>query len=176
MYNSQVHEKLVKRIWRVSDYVRAGIICLGVLLISVAVILAGGFLAQFGLSMLMPIIICGSGIGAWYLIGVMRIEYEYTYFNGEFDLDVISAKRKRRRVATVKVRDFEQFGKYSELGKSISQMKDEYGKRYFMCSHPENPDCYYAVFRKDHEMALLVFEPEEELVEEMKRIAPKLFR
>jgi len=176
MYNSQVHEKLVKRIWGVADYIRAGLICLGALMIAAVVFIASPWLSQYGLSMITPIVICGAGIGAWYLIGVMRIEYEYTYFNGEFDLDVITAKRKRRRVATVRVREFEQFGKYSELGKSISEMKSEYGKRYFMCSHPQNPDCYYAVFRKEHEIALLVFEPDEELVSEMKKIAPKLFR
>lgn len=172
----KVYEKIVKRVWRISDYIRAALLITAALLISVAAVFAMPILTKYGLSLLVPIIIVGSGVGVWYLIGLMRTEFEYCCFNGEFDLDVITAKRSRRRVATVHARDFEQFGKYSDLGKSVRQMKDEYEKRYFMCSSPESDDCWYAVFVNDRQRALLVFQPSDEMIADIKATAPRLFR
>lgn len=172
------YEKIIKRVWRASDYLRAALIIFAMLiLIAVAVLAAwSGILARFGLTMLAPIVGVGAAVGAWYLIGTMQIEYEYNYFGGEIDLDVITAKRRRRRVATVNVREFEAFGKYSDLGKTKQQLKNDYDKRWFMCSAPENPDCYYAVLRHEHKLTLLVFEPSEEMLSETRAIAPRLFR
>ena len=172
------YEKMVRRVWRAADYVRAAlIIAAAMIVIAIAVFAAwSGMLVKYGLTMLSPIIAVGAVVGAWYVMGTMRIEYEYNYFNGELDLDVITAKRRRRRVATVKVRDFEQFGRYSDLGKTKQQLKNDYDSRWFMCSAPENPDCYYAVLRYDHKLTLLVFEPSDEMLAEMRTVAPKLFR
>lgn len=172
----RVYEKLIKRVWRAADYIRAALIITGALIIITMAILSIGILSRYGLSLLVPILVVGSPVGAWYLIGLMRIEYEYCCFNGEFDLDVITAKRSRRRVARVHAQDFEQFGKYSELGKSVRQMKEEYDKRYFMCTSPESPDCWYAVFRQDQKRALLVFQPSDEMLEDVKAVAPRFFR
>ena len=172
----KVHEKMVRRVWGIADYLKAALVCFGAAVIIVAMILLGGWLTSYGLSMIVPIVICGAGVGAWYLIGAMRIEYEYSYFNGELDLDVIIARRKRRRVATVKVGDFERFGSYATLGMSKSEMKDSFTKRYFMCSHPSNPNCCYAIFKHEYEMVLLVFEPDEETLDEFRKVAPRLFR
>ena len=173
-----VYEKMVKRIWRFPDYFRAALmIAAALIVIAVAILTArSGILVKYGLTMIAPIVAVGAVVGAWYVIGTMRIEFEYSYFNGEIDLDVITAKRRRRRVATVNVRDFEQFGKYSELGLTKQQLKSQYDKRWFMCSAPENPDCRYAVLRHEHHTVLLVFEPSEEMLAEMKTVAPKLFR
>ena len=170
------YEKIVRRVWRAADYVRVALIIAGTLILVAAAIISAGILARYGLSMLVPIISVGAVVGAWYLVGTMRIEYEYNYFGGEIDLDVITAKSRRRRVATVNVRDFEAFGKYSELGKSRQQLKNDYDKRWFMCSAPEDPDCYYAVLRHEHKLTLLVFEPSEEMLAEMRAVAPRLFR
>lgn len=169
-------EKLVGRVWRAADYIRAGLIVVATLIIASASVLAAGLLSQYGLSMLVPIIVVGSFVGAWYLLGSLRIEYEYSYFNGELDLDVITAKSRRRRVATVNVRDFTEFGSYAQLGKSKQQLKNDYDKRWFMCSSPESPDCFYAVFNHEHQKVLLVFEPGEEILAEIRSAAPRLFR
>ena len=170
------YEKIVRRVWRAADYVRAALVIAGTLILIAAAIISAGLLSRYGLSMLVPILSVGAVVGAWYLIGTMRIEYEYNYFGGEIDLDVITAKSRRRRVATVNVRDFEAFGRYSDLKKTKQQLKNDYDKRWFMCSAPENPDCYYAVLRHEHKLTLLVFEPSEEMLSEMRAVAPRLFR
>ena len=170
------YEKIVRRGWRAADYVRAALVIAGTLILIAAAIISAGLLSRYGLSMLVPILSVGAVVGAWYLIGTMRIEYEYNYFGGEIDLDVITAKSRRRRVATVNVRDFEAFGRYSDLKKTKQQLKNDYDKRWFMCSAPENPDCYYAVLRHEHKLTLLVFEPSEEMLSEMRAVAPRLFR
>ena len=170
------YEKIVRRVWRAADYVRAALVVTGTLILIVAAVLSAGLLTQYGLSMLIPILSVGAVVGAWYLIGTMRVEYEYNYFGGEIDLDVITAKSRRRRVATVNVRDFEEFGRYSDLKKTKQQLKNDYDRRWFMCSAPENPDCWYAVLRYEHKLTLLVFEPSETMLSEMRPVAPRLFR
>ena len=53
------------------------------------------------------IIIAALGFGAFYLFRMLSVEYEYTFTNGELDIDCIYSKARRKRVFSGVVRDFE---------------------------------------------------------------------
>lgn len=52
--------------------------------------------------------------GGLYLGTNYDVEYEYLIVNGEFDIDKIMAKKRRKKMLTVKVGDFEDFGIYTK--------------------------------------------------------------
>ena len=85
--------------------------------------LAGGIVAGLVLVTIFMAIhytLIGSvlGVGAFYAglyLGTnYDVEYEYLVVNGEFDIDKILAKKRRKKLITVKVGEFEAFGKYSD--------------------------------------------------------------
>jgi hypothetical protein len=66
-------------------------------------------LIYFGsvLGMLLPLMIVGVGYGLFYLLRGYSREFEYTMTNGEIDIDLIIAQRKRKRVFSGAARNFE---------------------------------------------------------------------
>ncbi|MDR1540751.1 MAG: DUF6106 family protein [Clostridiales bacterium] len=53
------------------------------------------------------IIAAAAAFGAYYLISMLNIEYEYIFTNGELDIDAIYSKSRRKRVFTGTVKDFD---------------------------------------------------------------------
>ncbi|MCQ2465817.1 MAG: DUF6106 family protein, partial [Oscillospiraceae bacterium] len=103
-------EQIVKKADGGSDNAKRMLCLIGGIVAGIAIVAA---------SMAVHLTLPGSllGVGAFYLglyLGTnYDIEYEYLVVNGEFDIDKILAKKRRKKLITVKVGDFESFGKYS---------------------------------------------------------------
>ena len=54
-----------------------------------------------------PFLIVAAAIGAWYLMSFLKVEYEYAFTDGEFDIDAIYNRSRRKRVFSARVNDFE---------------------------------------------------------------------
>ena len=98
----------------------------------------------------------------------LDVEYEYIYLNGEIDIDKIICRSERSRLITAKAVDFEQFGEYNEATKAkVDGMP--VNKRIDVRSN-KTDKLYYAVFNhREYKKTLLIFEPEERILEDMKR-------
>jgi hypothetical protein len=48
-----------------------------------------------------------AGLGAWFIMGRLNVEYEYVFTNGELDIDIIYNKASRKRIFNGRVADFE---------------------------------------------------------------------
>lgn len=97
-------------------------------------------------------------------------EYEYIFTNGEIDFDKIMGKAKRKRLATVEVSTFEEFGRFDP--KAFEGR--EFNTRLFVCSSPTDPDTYYAVLNSQTlQKTLLVFNPNEVILESIKEALPR---
>lgn len=102
--------------------------------------------------------------GAWWLITSMNVEFEYIYTNGEMDVDRIAAKRKRKRVTTVRVSSFEEFAPFD---------REQYRqKRYDITIDAAvsmaDPNAWYASYtNREGKKCCLVFSPEEEFRKEL---------
>lgn len=114
-----------------------------------------------GLGMLSLPAVIGLIYGAWYLISGLRTEYEYIYTNGELDVDRISAKRRRRRLLTLRMRSIDTFGKLDEAARQA-----KYEQVFMACADPNGEDAYIATFRDQNgKPCCLYFTPNEQLVE-----------
>ncbi len=94
-------EQLVKRQGNTKDTIKKALIIVSAMLISL-------------ISLLIPIlqsfflfIVAGLCFGAYYLLSLQNVEFEYIYTNGELDIDIIQNKSKRKRIFNGFVKDFE---------------------------------------------------------------------
>lgn len=99
---------------------------------------------------------------AWYFATGLNLEFEYIYTNGEIDFDKISAKRKRKRIITVRISSFDEFGKF-DLEKFKNQ---RYDITINASTSPSDPNTHYATFKnRDGKRCILMFTPNEKLLE-----------
>lgn len=121
----------------------------------------------------MLLAIVGVWYGAYILISGRNIEYEYTVTNGDLDVDSIAARRKRKRVISVK-------GKEIEL---LAPVMDEKFRREFenvnitkvidASTGVISENTYFAVFVKDAQRTKLLFEPSDKMLRIFKRFRPQ---
>ena len=98
-------EQIVKKKKSVSEW--AGIVATVVLAVALMVVLW-----IFNFPLLTPLLIIGVGYGAWWLVTGLNVEYEYCVTNGDIDIDLITAKRKRKRIVSVVGRKVESLLPY----------------------------------------------------------------
>lgn len=129
--------------------------------------------AAFAFPTAMPILFalaCGSLYGGYYLFTSQNVEYEYIFVNGEMDIDKIIARRKRKRLVTVKARSFESFGIY----KAGEHANVQYANRIYACGDLRDPGNFYAVMNHPKlGRTLLVFSPNDRILNALKTYIPR---
>lgn len=164
-------EDLVKQKKTTKTYALITLIVLAAVILSVVLFFCTLLLRTFAFIFLL--LIAGVIYGAWYLIGSMRIEYEYIVTNGEMDVDKIISQRKRKRLITVKLNTFELMapvnGKYrhefetKQVAATIdaSVNKEQADAWFMIVNHPKKG------------MVKLVFTPSERIINSAKLFNPR---
>ena len=135
------------------------------LIIYLAVMFLGLSLGQWALTALIG---ASAVYFGWILFKRSGIEYDYSYCNGEFDIDIIYGESKRKDLVSFDVSECERIGKYTRSADPASQ-RGFITKSYYALSVPDAKDAYFAVFPKNGRREMAVFEAEPEVVEDMKR-------
>ncbi|HBB72640.1 MAG TPA: hypothetical protein DCZ71_08580 [Ruminococcus sp.] len=135
-------------------------------------------LSLFGL-----ILAAACGAGTVYMVQGMQIEYEYTFTNGELDIDKIIAKKRRREMLTVNVRAFTDFGIYSEQAEESPDMTVVIASGVPAAlpgedgSEPAALQDYYADFQhENYGITRLIFTPDERMLGNIRRALPGALR
>jgi hypothetical protein len=158
-------EKIVRRKKTILDSaITAGIIVLAILLIMV--IGSFAFLRSFA-----PIFIVGIGYIAYMFIRNRSIEYEYIVTNGDLDIDMIIAQRKRKRVFSGTCNEFEMIAKLTsgQYNHNTQNIKN----RVMAVSSMESSDVYFISLVKDGKSTLVFFEPHAKMIESFKKYIPR---
>ena len=111
----------------------------------------------------------GEVFGAYKLSSKFNIEYEYAITNGYFDVDKIIAKSKRQRVLSTTCRDFESFGKFD----AKEHANKSYKTRIIACTENAEGQWYAAVNTKDTGYTIVVFTPNEKVLNALKKYVPR---
>ena len=106
----------------------------------------------------------------WYIITSQRVEFEYSVAGDELEISKVISLRKRKRVCKVPIREIEQLEKGE---KSVDGMR--FTKSFIAARDIDADDeNYYAVFNSAaYGKCLLVFSPNEQILEGMKRYLNK---
>ncbi len=149
------------------------------LLIKIGLYIAAFLIAAVSLVFLMPIgagglsllLACGAFYGAYYVGSSRNQEYEYIVTNGEMDVDCIMARRKRKRLITVKVKDFEAIGVY----KPEEHRNKTYQTRIMACDSEDSKNVWYVVVHhKTMGSTLVVFNATARTLEAFRTFMPRL--
>jgi hypothetical protein len=163
-------EKLVtkRRTFR-DNLTTFGLLMAGVILILVS--LSIPLLNQLGVSLLLA---AGLAYLTYRFISARNIEYEYIVTNGDLDIDKIISKRKRKRIFSASCKEFEILAKVSS--NSFSQSVQSIKNRIDATSSINSPDAYFATLSYKGEKTLVIFEPDERMLNNFKVfISRKIF-
>ncbi len=112
----------------------------------------------------------GICIGMYYLITSRNLEFEYAYTNGSMSIDKIINRKSRKRLASFDVKKIEDIGLY-EPSKLSSKKFD---KKIFAATHDDGRNAHYVVYRSNKTgLTLLVFNPNERIINEMQFLIPR---
>ena len=115
----------------------------------------------------LPVLVGIIALGV-FLLNSTNYEYEYIFTNGEIDIDKIVAKRKRKRLLNVEVKNFSAFGKLDE----VINKKDSLTKIFFDDGVAENT--FFAEFNcSETGQTRLFFSPNERLLNNIKTYLPR---
>lgn len=164
-------EQLVKKEENSSNKLKKIIVyILGILvtliLVFVSFINLGNIFSMVGL-----LLAAAAGYGTYFLAQSLYVEYEYSFTNGELDVDKIIAKKKRVQMVVVDVKKVTAFGKYSENMAETDEMTVVLSSDN-IASHE-----YYADFQHDEYGATrLIFSPNEKMLEYIGKALPRNLR
>ena len=161
-------EQLVKRSETSSDKTkRLILIIVGVFFTVVIAGLAVLQLTKPIFAMLGLILAAVAGYGTYFAVQGSYVEYEYTFTNGELDVDKIVAKKKRTAMVSTDIKKFTAFGKYTD-GMDESEDMTVVIASDNIASHE-----YYADFQhEEYGLTRLIFAPDERILDNIKRSLP----
>ena len=165
-------EQLVTRKETKSDKVsRIGTLITGSLFTLCLVLLGLLQLSQPVITLMFLFLAAAGGYMTYLLVQGRYVEYEYTFTNGELDIDKIIAQKKRKELLTVEVRNFSDFGKYSDDMEETEDMTVVYATDNIISNE------YYADFEhKEYGRTRRIFVPDERMLENIKKFLPAKLR
>ena len=142
---------------------------LGIIIAAIVVIL----LARLFVMPLFPpfglILILGACFGAYKLISMTSIEYEYIFTNGDLDIDKSIAKSSRKRVVSIKCSSIERWGKYTPAVRPSTSVK----KTYFLCDRDDPNAVYFVAPHKTEGLVMVIFAPDERIKGVVEKTVPR---
>ncbi len=145
-------------------------------MISAAMIFAG-IILFFGLQMIQILaqfflLIAAAIVYFLYqFITSRNVEFEYIVTNGELDIDMIIAQRKRKRIFSSSCKEFEILAKLK--GGLQDRRVEGVKKKIFAISSIESEDVYFALLNYKGEQTAVFFEPNEKMLKSFKLFIPR---
>ncbi len=138
---------------------------------SIAAIVILLWFSIFAMLFLLPVVIVAACLVYFFVLPRTDIEYEYLYVNGELDVDMVMAKKKRKKantfdlnqadlVAPLNSRRMEYYNGNSRLKVLDYSSGNPNAKRYAMITSANQQNCK------------VILEPDETMINMMKKTAP----
>ncbi len=147
-------EQIVKKKKTAMEW--GGIVATMVIAVVLAVVLL-----MLNFPLLSPLLVIGVGYGAWWLVTGLNAEYEYCVTNGDIDIDLIVAKRKRKRIVSVVGRKVESLLPYD------AAKVDEKAYQRVVIAAPSKKETglwCFTYHSKKNGHTLVVFQPEQRVL------------
>ncbi|NLM62183.1 MAG: hypothetical protein GX193_08930 [Clostridiales bacterium] len=137
-----------------------------------ALLISSVFLVIGILRFIFPAVFALCMYGAFRFVKDQNIEFEYSFTNGELDIDRIIGRRKRKSELSVRVRKFEI------MAPMVEKYRKEYETQNIVrivdaSSSPVSGSRWFARFNDDSGLTtLLIFEPNERLINAISKYIP----
>jgi hypothetical protein len=154
----QNSKDLLKKI----GFIVAGFVILG--LTMVLPIISGFF----------PVILVVVVIGEVFLLRRFNVEYEYVFTNGDFDVDKIINKSKRKRTLSVNVNQF--IIMVPVMNKDYAREIESFTKVFDISSGVVNENTYAAIYELSGSRVKLIFEPNQKMFDAIRSYIPRTIK
>ncbi|MBR5506567.1 MAG: hypothetical protein IKV88_00795 [Clostridia bacterium] len=165
-------EYMIKQKKKKGDYTKAALIILAATFVVMIVTLVFLVLPSYFISM-WPLTVAGIYFGAYKIISSFDVEYEYILTNGELDVDRITHRKKRKRIITIHVKSFIEFGKIGDENEK-KHKKEDFTNIINASANSSTYTDYYAVFFKNGQRMKLIFNPTVRMIDAFKPYAPRV--
>jgi len=139
--------------------------------------LLGGLILFFALqlvSFLRPFFIIVAAAIVYFIYQVVigrNIEYEYIVTNGDLDIDMIIAQRRRKRIFSANCKDFDIVAKLK--GGYNDRRVSDVSKKIEAVSSIDSDDVYFATLMYKGERTAVLFEPDDRMLKSFKIFIPR---
>lgn len=113
------------------------------------------------------VFICGTWYGAWWLITRTDTEFEYIVTSTILDIDKIMAKRSRKRLLSIDLKEINSCGIAQDLPKENVKIIDA-------TPNGEEDGVYAVDFDKNGMRTRLLFKPNKKMLTQIKKASPSL--
>jgi hypothetical protein len=165
-------ERLVKKKKDTNDILLTIAVWVGGILLAFILLTLSGKLRFIGPFLIF--IYAGIAYGGYILISGINLEYEYSVTNGDLDIDKIMARRRRKRIFSANIKEFDIIAKVKS-----EKFTDEYrniANKIKAVSSMDSADLYFACVQYKGNKTVLYFEPDEKMLNAFKTSIPrKLF-
>ena len=121
-------------------------------------------------SVIVIVISAGIAVYTWFFHDKLLTEYEYTFTNGSLDFAEVYNNKKRKSLGSLNVRNVEAFGKVTSSSfQRYLNMPNIKRMNWFLNREAE---LYYFYFTKDTDKKMIILEPSEEMVENIRKYLP----
>lgn len=100
------------------------------------------------------------------------VEYEYLYVNGGLDIDVIYSKQKRKKAASYDINELEILAPENSHALDSFKSANDVKTRDFTSGKADAKN-YILVFNKEKQRELVKVELEDEIIQDIRRLAPR---
>ena len=121
-------------------------------------------------SVIVIVISAGIAVYTWFFHDKLLTEYEYTFTNGSLDFAEVYNNKKRKSLGSLNVRNVEAFGKVTSS--SFQRYLNMPGIKRMNWFLNREAELYYFYFTKDSDKKMIILEPSEEMVENIRKYLP----
>ena len=163
-------ERMVKKKFDGKDALITAAVIVGILVLSFIGFIVGFFLFRF--PTLSLLITAGAVFGGYKLIGSRMLEFEYSLTNGFVTVDKILNRATRKRLTAFECETCEDIGDYLE---NEARLKNRsFDTRVFATRESTRQGSWYMIVHgKKTGKTLVVFDPDEDLLEAIKKFIPR---
>lgn len=146
-----------------------------IILILVAALIVGALLMLLSIVNISFASICflaiaGVFFGAYKLIALNNVEFEYILTNGEMDIDKITNRSSRKRQITFSLKDVLRIEKYDFSNPVVIHG----AKTEVYCNKGDENACFVLLEHKSHGKTVVVFSPNDRMLQGMSGFIPRI--
>ncbi len=138
----------------------------GLIVLTVLAVLAGLFITPIFL-----VVAIALGVACYFVIPRTDLEYEYLFVNGEFDIDMVMAKSKRKKVMSMKLSEVDLVAPLDSHRMDYYNGNSRMKTLDYSSGNPQHKR--FAVITKNGgENSKIIIEPDEQMAQAIKNSAP----
>ena len=121
-----------------------------------------------------PIILVAAivlGIACYFVIPRTDLEYEYLFVNGEFDIDMVMAKSKRKKVTSLKLSEVDLIAPLDSLRMDYYNGNSRMKTLDYSSGNPQHKR-FAIIAKSGGENSRIIIEPDEQMAQAIKNSAP----